>query len=85
KCSSIALLGSPERHSIYIGDGRSDLCAARRADFVFAKDALADCLQKEGIPFVHYTDLSHITSYLITKWGVDFSIKKSAGLSSVAS
>lgn len=45
---------------IYIGDGHSDLCAARYADIIFAKHALAeDCLSagRSFIPFETFSDI----------------------------
>lgn len=45
---------------IYIGDGHSDLCAARYADLIFAKDALAeDCERsnRQYLPFSSFADV----------------------------
>ena len=36
--------------SIVVGDGRSDFCMARRADYVIAKGALAEFCRAEGLP-----------------------------------
>jgi 2-hydroxy-3-keto-5-methylthiopentenyl-1-phosphate phosphatase len=71
KCSSISKLGDPHKRSIYIGDGHSDLCPARKADFIFAKNALAQCLNKEKRPFVGFSDLLDVTSFLSAKWNHD--------------
>jgi 2-hydroxy-3-keto-5-methylthiopentenyl-1-phosphate phosphatase len=49
---------------VYIGDGRSDLCACRKVDFVFAKGVLADCLVKESVPFVRYSTLQDVADFL---------------------
>ena len=38
---------------VYIGDGRSDTCAASHADIIFAKGALAAFCNERRIP--HYT------------------------------
>jgi 2,3-diketo-5-methylthio-1-phosphopentane phosphatase len=70
KCGSIEAIGDPQRKSIYIGDGRSDLCAARRADCVFAKGVLAKCLKKESIPFIEYSTLNDIVGILSEAWKI---------------
>lgn len=68
KCASIKAMGKPGRKSIYIGDGRSDLCAARKADFIFAKGVLAECLEKEAIGFMRYPNLSYVAACLGNAW-----------------
>lgn len=47
-------------HTVLVGDGRSDLCIARSADYVFAKDSLQRYCQVEGIahtPFESFSDV----------------------------
>jgi len=39
-----------DRTVVLVGDGRSDFCLARRADYVLAKGRLADFCRDEGIP-----------------------------------
>jgi 2-hydroxy-3-keto-5-methylthiopentenyl-1-phosphate phosphatase len=68
KCSSMKALGQPGRKNIYIGDGRSDLCPARKADFVFAKNVLAQCLREENANYIEYANLRHVSSYLTAAW-----------------
>jgi 2,3-diketo-5-methylthio-1-phosphopentane phosphatase len=68
KCGSAEALRQPQRQTIYIGDGRSDLCAARRADFVFAKGALAQLLAGEGIAFIRFETLADIERLLSSVW-----------------
>jgi 2,3-diketo-5-methylthio-1-phosphopentane phosphatase len=68
KCASAATLGAAGRRNIYVGDGRSDLCPARKADLVFAKAALARSLAGEGIPFVPFVSLSDIAQALSDAW-----------------
>lgn len=49
--------------TIYIGDGHSDLCAARYADIIFAKHALADDCQRAGrryYPFETFADILQV-------------------------
>lgn len=45
---------------IYIGDGHSDLCAARFADVVFAKDALAEDFARAGRPYHAFAQLADV-------------------------
>ncbi|MCE5230762.1 MtnX-like HAD-IB family phosphatase [bacterium] len=68
KCGSMQALGLPGRRSIYIGDGRSDVCGARRSDVVFAKSALAACLEKEGRPFIPFRTLEDVDEALAVAW-----------------
>lgn len=68
KCASIDALGRPDRRSLYVGDGRSDLCAARKADLVFAKGVLADCLDKESRRYVRYATLNGVADLLEAAW-----------------
>lgn len=69
KCGSSAKLAMPGRESVYVGDGRSDLCAARKAGTVFAKGALAAALAAEGRPFVPFTTLLDVLQELTLAWG----------------
>lgn len=49
--------------TIYIGDGHSDLCAARYADVIFAKHALAEDCERAGrryYPFETFADILDI-------------------------
>ena len=68
KCASMDVLGQGGRRSIYVGDGRSDLCASMKADVVFAKGVLAQCLDKESLPYVRYSTLHDVTHYLAAAW-----------------
>jgi 2,3-diketo-5-methylthio-1-phosphopentane phosphatase len=45
---------------VYIGDGRSDFCAAMESDLVFAKGALLEYLRKEGKPCVAFDNFQSI-------------------------
>lgn len=62
------MLGVAGRKTIYVGDGRSDLCPSRGADVVFAKSVLARTLAAEGVPFVPYSTLADITRVLSDGW-----------------
>lgn len=68
KCASMRELGCGRRRSIYVGDGRSDLCAARTAEVVFAKGALAAALDKERRPFTLFSTLDDVASALERAW-----------------
>jgi 2-hydroxy-3-keto-5-methylthiopentenyl-1-phosphate phosphatase len=49
---------------ILVGDGRSDYCLARRADFVLAKGSLAVFCTAEGIPHHTITGFADILGML---------------------
>jgi len=68
KCASMAALSQKNRKSIYIGDGRSDLCPSRKVDFVFAKGRLAESLASEGISFIRFKTLADVTRILEEAW-----------------
>jgi 2,3-diketo-5-methylthio-1-phosphopentane phosphatase len=68
KCTSIAEIGHPGKTSIYIGDGRSDLCPARKAGVVFAKGVLARHLANERRPFIPFVTLDDVAGALVDEW-----------------
>ena len=45
---------------VYIGDGRSDLCAARQADFVFARSTLLERCIELGLPHQEFNDFHDV-------------------------
>jgi 2-hydroxy-3-keto-5-methylthiopentenyl-1-phosphate phosphatase len=45
---------------VFIGDGRSDRCAAGVVDHVFAKSDLADYCRSQAIPFSAFRDFSDV-------------------------
>lgn len=49
---------------IYVGDGLSDLCPAKRADIVFAKGSLKKYLTKEGKPFFSFDSLKEVYNFM---------------------
>ena len=65
-CKSIWLkkAGESGKKTLYIGDGVTDLCAAKQADLVFARDYLATHCEANGIPFVRYDSFDDIYNYL---------------------
>jgi 2,3-diketo-5-methylthio-1-phosphopentane phosphatase len=50
--------------TIYIGDGHSDVCAARYADVVFAKEDLARIYRERGLGFLPFTHLGEVVALL---------------------
>ncbi len=68
KCASARTLATPGRISIYIGDGRSDLCASLKSDVVFAKGALAQSLTARGVSFLQFSTLLDVQRDLHAAW-----------------
>lgn len=64
KCASIKAITEPGQTLVYVGDGRSDLCPARKCDVVFAKGALARYLTAEGIEFIAFETLNDVARVL---------------------
>jgi 2-hydroxy-3-keto-5-methylthiopentenyl-1-phosphate phosphatase len=60
----IRRLRTPGQTAVYIGDGKSDLCALPEADLVLAKGFLADHCRENGIDFVPFNDFAEITDIL---------------------
>ena len=52
------------RRAVYIGDGKSDLCALPEADLVFAKGYLADYCRANGIDHNRFDGFKDITETL---------------------
>lgn len=51
------------RSAVYIGDGRSDVCASKASDIVFAKGYLQELFKKEGLPHVAIDGLKDVYDY----------------------
>ncbi len=68
KCHTAGQIGQPGRKTIYIGDGRSDLCPAVKADLVFAKGVLAKELTHRQKAFIPYTTLGDVARCLQMVW-----------------
>ncbi|WP_019410986.1 MtnX-like HAD-IB family phosphatase [Pseudomonas psychrophila] len=49
---------------LVIGDGRSDMCVASSADFVFAKDSLAEHCERNGIPHARFDSFAELPALL---------------------
>jgi 2-hydroxy-3-keto-5-methylthiopentenyl-1-phosphate phosphatase len=55
----------PKAHLVHIGNGRvSDTCGALAADTAFAKDSLAESLEKRGEAFVRFETLNEVIPHL---------------------
>lgn len=60
----------PHALVVHIGNGRvSDLCAAEAADVVFAKDTLAEELERRGVRFEPFQTLLDVVRGLERLWG----------------
>ena len=64
KCSVLESYRQRHKQVIYAGDGQSDTCPARRADYVFARGALLDFCRAQGIPHRKLTDFHVVLDYL---------------------
>jgi 2-hydroxy-3-keto-5-methylthiopentenyl-1-phosphate phosphatase len=56
--------GLPDGEVAYVGDGFSDRCAALAASRVFARDGLADYLQRERVAFERFDTLVDVATAL---------------------
>jgi 2,3-diketo-5-methylthio-1-phosphopentane phosphatase len=68
-CKAMALrmtrAAHPSAHLVHIGNGRvSDTCGALAADTAFAKDSLAETLEKLDAPFVRFATLLDVIPHL---------------------
>ncbi len=68
KCSSAKNLHTDQRKTVYIGDGRSDVCPARQADIVFAKGVLANELAARQHAYIPYASLHEIAAAMNRAW-----------------
>ena len=54
----------PTGEVVYVGDGYSDRCAAHAAGRVFARDGLADFLERRGVPYEPFRDFRDLAERL---------------------
>jgi 2,3-diketo-5-methylthio-1-phosphopentane phosphatase len=54
KCVHLERARAQRKRVVYIGDGYTDICPSRRADVVFATDALARTMTNEGRNYFSY-------------------------------
>lgn len=64
KTEIIRKLRPKQKATIYIGDGYSDICAAKTADIIFAKDDLLKYCKKNDIDFIPFNDFSDIICWI---------------------
>ena len=65
KCALLRRLRRPGSEAVLVGDGASDVCAAREAaDSVFAKAGLLDHCREHGLPHRAYRDFDDVTRAL---------------------
>jgi 2,3-diketo-5-methylthio-1-phosphopentane phosphatase len=60
KTDLVEALQDDDNYVVFIGNGRTDLCPARKANMVFARDLLARMLEEEGRPFILFEDFFDI-------------------------
>ncbi|MBI4981541.1 MAG: MtnX-like HAD-IB family phosphatase [Candidatus Omnitrophica bacterium] len=65
-CKTKNLLANSFKNSIiiYVGDGRSDICPAKYADIVFAKDSLLEYCIKNKLNYLPYKNLNDVYGFL---------------------
>lgn len=64
KTELMKTLKPKEGLSVYVGDGYSDMCAAKNADIIFAKDALLSYCRENDISAQEFDDFSNINTWL---------------------
>jgi 2,3-diketo-5-methylthio-1-phosphopentane phosphatase len=64
-CKMRATLDAPGPVA-FVGEGSSDRYAALYADVVFAKDALPEYCEADGVPYVTWTDFDDVRAWLET-------------------
>lgn len=64
KCRVLAEYRLHGSRVVYVGDGRSDLCVARQADFVFARSTLLDHCRALGLPHREFSDFTDVVAAL---------------------
>jgi 2,3-diketo-5-methylthio-1-phosphopentane phosphatase len=68
-CKAQHLRGAAGRTRIFVGDGLSDICPAKVADVVFAKDSLAVYLESIGRPYRLFRSLADVLEVLQITYG----------------
>jgi 2-hydroxy-3-keto-5-methylthiopentenyl-1-phosphate phosphatase len=64
-------LTPPGQQSVLVGDGVTDMAAARRADVVIARDRLAEQMTAVGKPFYPFDDFHDVAAILESLAGGD--------------
>ena len=60
KCSVLGKYRRMGHTIIYVGDGRSDFCAASIADRVFAREPLAQLCRDNGVNYIEFNDFGDV-------------------------
>jgi 2-hydroxy-3-keto-5-methylthiopentenyl-1-phosphate phosphatase len=60
KAGLVKALQADGNYVVFIGNGWTDVCPAREANIVFARDMLARTLEEEGRPFILFEDFHDI-------------------------
>ncbi|MEE8442372.1 MAG: MtnX-like HAD-IB family phosphatase [Dehalococcoidia bacterium] len=60
KCLVVQKYRDQGRRVVFVGDGRNDLCPARMADVVFARDQLVDLCRQDGVPYHELRDFNDV-------------------------
>jgi len=68
KCASARRVTEEGRTVIYVGDGRSDICAARKASIRFAKGTLASLLSQERLDYFNFETLNDVAAIFERHW-----------------
>jgi 2-hydroxy-3-keto-5-methylthiopentenyl-1-phosphate phosphatase len=63
KCAAAAA-GTGTGPMVYVGDGRSDVCVAGRADILFAKGTLADYATRQDLAYHPFSNFHHVLDVL---------------------
>lgn len=61
------LLNPTNAPTFFVGDGLSDRYAVESADFVFAKNQLAEYCREQSINYTSYSDLAEVAAH-IDRW-----------------
>ena len=69
KCLVLEKYRTISNYIIYVGDGKSDFCPAKKADLVFAKDALYEHLKNEGISCIPFDNFEIVKTTLMKLLG----------------
>ena len=69
-CKTKNLLANAGRNNIiiYIGDGRSDICPAQKADVIFAKDSLLRYCRQKKLAHIPFRNLKKVQSYFLRRF-----------------
>lgn len=60
KCSVLRKYRKGGHSILYVGDGRSDLCAASTADWVFARGQLPQLCRENQVPYTEFRDFRDV-------------------------